>query len=615
MESDLNSGNQTNASQIPDAAKHGVDDESSQKDGQDSVENSASSTPATATINLKFLDFAADPIPGLKYQLKMGNKTVTGKTTVEGKVNGLDGLAVGTEVEVLVCRDHLHDFKPIGKITASAGVSDFACVSPKIRFDIETESHAGSPGKAHEDIPPVPKPIAIDGEPTAPGAAATTSTSAPEAIKVVAAGRNENGQPVAKVVDNSVDMVKQKNLAALHVWSWSDFAKGVDKNQPTKALIEAVQFQVNPTTYVVNKLTNYVQPFLKNNANLTVPDDKANAEALAALQKLIAFQEKQVLHVYTGMTSAEVKAKYAKEEAPSFPAKLATKSNKPGQCLKYVKVAAWKAGYASGITGTGYARDSGPDWVKFGFTDVTAAFPTVKVMPKGKKEEKDIVQMPDVVYALPGDIVVYKQMSDPKAPGHVDIRTYHGMASEFFWPGRGGFSDTSIYQIIGIYRKYSDLKASKRIQAFLRITREHEAKGFLDPYKALKFDPSLKPNPFVTFDGYHTHPSNAKSNKPAGAYQIKFQTWQGVLAAMRWEPDFTPAMQDRVAIYLLQSRFEKETDWPSRRTALGYILEGDIEKAVNQTKLWNEWAYLPGGGRQSQISMKDLKELFDKYSK
>ena len=150
-----------------------------------------------------------------------------------------------------------------------------------------------------------------------------------------------------------------------------------------------------------------------------------------------------------------------------------------------------------------------------------------------------------------------------------------------------------------------------RVRAFLRIIREHEAKGFAEPYHALKWEGRKQ----ITFSDLSTHPyASSKEDKPAGAYQIKYATWNLVLKQTGWPKTFDPNMQDRVAIYLLQERPLEKMPHP-RRTALGYILEGDVEKAVNETKLWELFAFLPGGEKQQQISMEKLSADFDKYTK
>ena len=44
-------------------------------------------------------------------------------------------------------------------------------------------------------------------------------------------------------------------------------------------------------------------------------------------------------------------------------------------------------------------------------------------------------------------------------------------------------------------------------------------------------------------------------------------------------------------------------------------MEGDVEKAVIEIKLWNLFAFLPGGAKQQQLTMDQLKILFEKYTK
>ena len=103
-------------------------------------------------------------------------------------------------------------------------------------------------------------------------------------------------------------------------------------------------------------------------------------------------------------------------------------------------------------------------------------------------------------------------------------------------------------------------------------------------------------------------------NTAAGAYQIKLNTWQDTLKAMGWPQEFTSDMQNCIAIYLLQLRPMGSVPHP-RRSALGYIMEGDVERAVNDTKLWNEWSCLPGGPHKAKITMTDLKAKFTEYVK
>ncbi|HJV87622.1 MAG TPA: hypothetical protein VJ698_19290 [Noviherbaspirillum sp.] len=401
------------------------------------------------------------------------------------------------------------------------------------------------------------------------------------------------------------------------------------------------------------------------------PTNPLSGKELDRLQKLIDFVEHQVKLDYSpyrgkGGTTVNVINAYAKTNEPTFENK---DPNRPkGLCQVYVKVALFKAGYTNGPGWEGQAKTSGKDWLKYGFSDVSSTLPQVEItyedalsptdwpqaeqclknaaalktpqrdgekqkklltakeietaektssaVPVRKKEVK--YMQPDLMYTLPGDVIVYEQVDpvelDP--PGHVDIRTYHGFISDFVWPAipslGGPAKSTKRYRVTGVFRKFSDTLALVRVQAFLRILREHEAKGFKDPYHALRYSPSERPS-HITFNDFSTHPyAEEKKNKPAGAYQIKLQTWEEVTKKMiGWPKDFSPSMQDRISILLLHRRPYSSMPHP-RRSALGYIMEGRIEEAINKTGLSNEWSCLPGG-RDSQMKMGDLKILFDQY--
>ncbi|SFZ79562.1 hypothetical protein [Chitinimonas taiwanensis] len=393
--------------------------------------------------------------------------------------------------------------------------------------------------------------------------------------------------------------------------------------------------------------------------------EKLDDAGLVKLKALIDFAEAQVLLDYKATfpkargLSATVRSAYTEQESPKFVSKEASAFK--GRCLAYVKIALWKSGYANNITGTENAKDSGPDWVKFGFKDVTNSLPQVEVdygicftadEAKLKKQHANLKQkkmdgrispveylervsklppepagrgithvQANLMYTLPGDVIVYEQVkpTDTSAAGHIDIRTYHGFVSDAAWgimPALGGTGRGSKrYRVTGVYRKSSDTLAWARVQAFLRIIREHEAKGFKDPYHALRFDPKERSNPFVTFSNFSDHPHSInKIDKPAGAYQIKPDTWKRVTEQLTgWSKEFSPEGQDRAALLLLQIRNETRPDGAMSKTALGYILEEKIEDAAIKTKLHNEWAFLPGGGKQSQINMSDLKSKFAKY--
>lgn len=331
-------------------------------------------------------------------------------------------------------------------------------------------------------------------------------------------------------------------------------------------------------------------------------------DALTRLNTLVAFMEHQATldyRILAPITSDEIIIKMRKKTYVEPAEKLPKTTT--GWCAKYVKVGLWYAGYGSATqsigSGVQLARQMGPELIKAGFKEV--ALPKVKI-----HAGQQIIEQPDITFALPGDVIVYKKTVAPNEAGHIDVRTYHGFISDFVWPARNGFPDVRTYTVLGVYRKYSDTLSEARVKAFLRIIREHEAKGFADPYKALKW----ANNQHVCFSDMSRHPyAESGEDNPAGAYQIKWETFKRDLHNTGWATNFTPFDQDRAAVYELQGRGGMAT-YP-RRTALGYIMEGKVELAVNETKLWNLFAFLPGGGKQQLISMDKLKQAFDTYTK
>lgn len=675
-----------------------------------------------ATICIAFKDFGFEAIEGLKYKLKVDGKFTKGTTDATGNTATLTDLMPGSDVEVLVFREHTKDFKNIGTVHAYPGCTGYSIVSPKLKFETTTEAHFGTPGDAENDLPSIPPKSDAEKQEVASSivAGATSSTAAksnteeplPASHSVhsphklttplptsktapksqssqlkkeqIAPGRNAEGHPQATVKDASVDWLKRKILAVFNFWSWQNFQtqarlpshsaspdeattkSAAQKNRGTQAAKSASSLSQDQAAQGHPKVNPLSSPAT------AAPGEKLCATDLARLQALVDFAEKQAEFDYLpykgkGGATVNVLYEYAKKDAPAFDKKL---PNKPlGLCQVYVKVALFKAGYTNGPGWEGQAKTSGKDWLKYGFTDVSNALPKIEItyenvlspldwpqaeshvkkkaelkklqeekkkqkskmteeemaaaeknipsMPEKKKEVKYI--QPDLMYTLPGDVIVYEQVDPVElAPaGHVDIRTYHGFVSDFSWqliPSLGGRTKTGKrFRVTGVYRKISDTMAMARVSAFLRILREHEAKGFKEPYRALRFDPSANP-PHIIFDDFSTHPYvKEKKNKPAGAYQIKLDTWEEITKGMiGWPIDFSPVMQDRIAIFLLQRRPYSTTPHP-RRSALGYIMEGRVEDAINNASLWNEWSCLPGGGRESQMSMDRLKLLFNQY--
>lgn len=500
--------------------------------------------PCMGALDLIIMDPHGDPISGLRIKMLIKKVEVfVGKTDAKGRIKTIENLKLGSVFEIHVQND-IGNYKlaAIGKIESE---ENYACLtSPKTRFEFTSYAHNGESGTAAEHKKKVIK--SHNQQPAStPGI-----TGNPDTKPTVQQNRNDNGHPVAAVIDGAANWYGIHNDKAVH---------------PAQ-------------------------------------------DALTKLNTLVAFMEHQATldyRVLAPITSDEIIIKMRKK---TF---VEPVGKKPHQftkwCAKYVKVGLWYAGYGPATqsigSGVQLARQMGPELIKAGFKEVALA--KVKI-----HAGQQIIEQPDITFALPGDVIVYQKTAAPNEAGHIDVRTYHGFISDFVWPARNGFPDVRKYTVIGVYRKYSDTLAEARVKAFLRIIREHEAKGFADPYKALRWEN----NQHVCFSDMSRHPyAESDINKPAGAYQIKWHTLRDDLKFTGWQATFIPLDQDRIAIYELQGR-ASGTSYP-RRTALGYIMEGQVEQAVNETKLWNLFAFLPGGGKQQQITIDALKQTFDIYTK
>lgn len=522
------------------------------------------------SLQLAVIDNIGHAIPGLKMKLMLKNSVIfMGEADKDGIIF-VENLPIGETLEIHVKTDD-GDYKQIALAMIGARENVASLRSPKTKIELTSIYHQGEPGKAglekeevvqkHNQIPKVEPEI----------------TGEQQRKPSVKEERNEKGHPIARV---SYGLPDWFGLNRINPIQWSEIKRALQNSSPGSAKKEG------------------------GSTILGAPS------ALDHLNRLVAFSEKQAGWKYPEKdTSETIVAKMRRQVLETPSTKSLQKST--GYCNKYVKIALAYAEYGiSGeIVGKGIspARLMGNELTKAGFANVSDRLGKFEAMVGENK-----VEQIDLTYALPGDVIVYLDLSNPTASGHIDIRTYHGFISDFIWPGRNGFPDLKKYKTLGVYRQYSDEVSLARVKAFLKILREHEAKGFKDPYRALRYDPSKGRNSHVTFDDLSHHPSDKRSNSPAGAYQIKYNTFNAVVDVTGWPSTFTEKDQDRIAIYLLQGRRVKDRS-PSR-TALGYILEGKVEQAVKETKLWLEWSCLPSEGKESQMSMDELKKKFVDYT-
>lgn len=123
---------------------------------------------------------------------------------------------------------------------------------------------------------------------------------------------------------------------------------------------------------------------------------------------------------------------------------------------------------------------------------------------------------------------------------------------------------------------------SANLRAFLMLLRSCEGTADADGYRRIvgggEFS-SFKDHPRVIKSGTFRN-GKAWTSSAAGAFQILSKTWDEAREALDL-PDFSPASQDKAAIWLI-----------ARRGALPFVEAGAIEDAIFACN--REWASLPG---------------------
>lgn len=132
---------------------------------------------------------------------------------------------------------------------------------------------------------------------------------------------------------------------------------------------------------------------------------------------------------------------------------------------------------------------------------------------------------------------------------------------------------------MNILQECRDALDVRNVQAFLRVIREGETNQESWAYRMIVGG--------GLFTDFSDHPrqrvwiENLKVwSTAAGCYQFLSRTWDGCAKALSL-PDFSPAMQDIAAVYLIRGR-----------GALRDVIEGRFEAAI--AKCAPEWASLPG---------------------
>lgn len=497
--------------------------------------------------------------PVSKLGVRVTNKSVKpeallfeGITGMDGELAPIDGLPVGTRFEVSVKRDSgTYKFAAIGRIAVPNEHCGNLCI-PRTRFEFATYDHQGTPGQHKAKRQELTQRQPAE-------ALKTPNLSLNTAKKpTVQTERNSEGQPVSLVaygLPNMWGLVKAGTAAQPHT---ADTEK-------VKALLDFAMEQVS----------------------WSHPRNQTSAAIIRQMQQGQYTPEKR-----TG----------------NNPGKGYSQSR--GLCTKYVKIALWRSGFIACdgdfAPTVSLAKDLGPALERVGFKNVLS-------------------NLPDARWAAPGDIIVYQRLGDPEAAGHVDIRSYDGYISDFFET----YLPVTAFKVVGIYRKHYDPQPEARMRALLKVIRSREAEtvfltqGDTATYKALP----LSAKKGLTFDDFSTHPfinNSSVSSTASGAYGINLTSWRRTVDVSfnpkPWvplkegEPKFSPAVQDRIAVALMELHPNVGFAGNKGKTALGLLRSGDFEGAAKllATVQPYQWPSLPGGS-QSKYSAEQMKIDFERF--
>lgn len=517
----------------------------------------ASPTPLEGSLAVRVLDDRGSPIAGLQVQIvrKNGNEVAmlsAGRTNLNGELPTVEGLAVGTRFDVLIKKDNgEYKFAASGTILAASAHCGNLCI-PRTRFEFSTYSHRGQPGVHEERRREITKqqPTRSNDKPNLAAGGAPNLTRTLE--------RDATGRPVSLVKYGLPNMWGIVSAAPAD-------QPGIPDSRKVSELIEFAMEQVK----------------WKHPRSLT------SATIIQQMKSGIYKPEKR-----TG-------------ENPGM-----GYTQSLGLCTKYVKIALWRCGFVKSdgdfAPGTSLARELGPALERAGFSNVTK-------------------KIPDARWAAPGDIIVYERLGDPNAAGHVDIRSYDGYISDFY----ENYLPVTGFRVTGIYRKYYDPTPTARTKSFLKIIRSREAEtvflaqGDDAAYKAMPLSARMG----LVFSDFSKHPFLEESKAPStasGAYGITLASWRRTVDRKvnqkPWVPVedegplFSPKVQDRIALALMELHPGVGFGRNGGRTALGVLRNGDIEEATRllATVKPYQWPSLPGG-TQSKYSLTQMKADYEKY--
>ncbi len=402
------------SSQTQQAPEPAVDPSSkNEADAESSDENpKTAAVDNTIKFNQQIIDFAGDPIAGLKYRVIVGNTEYNGITDEKGLCQEISGLLPLEPLEILVCKsngDYASKYKGFTQWTDM----NVCAVSPHIKVPFTTDVHEGEPVAT----PAVPPPPAPPPAPPAPETPAKPKQSAPPAPTAPGKGeidangkgaskdttecRNASGHPTTTLKDRIKDWAKRHRIPTFGIWSWDDFkpdAKGctnpaakdkapAESPPGGKASSSAPAPSVPPSQTAASTKNpgNSQAPVIKvGNTDQAAP--KQVTELIKIMEEQTGWEWKKMfnedrinsLGIKTGILNGTFTPRTGKD---------VKKFNE--RCYPSVKIGTWRAGIVNGFRNDIQAKGAGPWLEEQGFVEISKS-------------------IPDARWALPGDVIVYR---------------------------------------------------------------------------------------------------------------------------------------------------------------------------------------------------------------
>lgn len=401
--------------------------ETERDNGIENPEGVAKYPPAENTIkfNQQIIDFAGDPIAGLRYRVIVGNAEYSGITDEKGLCQEISDLLPLEPLEILVCKangDWSSKYRGFTQWTDM----NVCAVSPHIKVPLTTDLHEGEPAatQAQPPAPPAAAPAPAAAEvPSKPKPAAQPAPTAPGKGEIEANGkgaskettecRNANGHPTVTLKDKVKDWAKRHRIPTFGIWSWDDFkpdAKGCtnpaakDKSPadtPPAGKTSSPGSSQAPSSKsagMTNKPGTTQAPVNKV-GSADQPAPKQVTELIKVMEEQVGWEWKKMFED-DKINSFGIKAGILNGTFKPRTGKTVTKYNE--RCYPSVKIGLWRAGLVNGFRDDIPAKGAGPWLEGQGFKEISKT-------------------IPDARWALPGDVIVYRY---PEAKEAANIRKY-----------------------------------------------------------------------------------------------------------------------------------------------------------------------------------------------